>query len=407
MDVFLFSNFFPYKKAEPFLVNEFEYTIKHANRITIFTLYGAKQDSLISPSEKINLLNPIFLTTNKKKLLLRGIFNLSPFKFHLIEFFKQQLFLYPKKLYWFFISILVTRASLSSNCYKDLITEIEKSKAPVLYFYWGDNLSWLIPYLKKQLKNKNLKIVIRLHGSDLYENIKSNYAPLRESIFSAVDLIVPISENGKNYLNQKYPAFANKLYLSRLGVSDNGLNPFSEGDIYHVISVSNIVALKRVHLIFEALQQTNLKIVWHHFGNGPLINTLLELVKSKRTNLEIKFHGHVTNNSLIEFYRKQPINLFLNVSSTEGLPVSIMEAMSFGIPVIATNVGGTSELVSNKTGCLVDENFSVTELTNKIECILNSSEIPQIRKNSRKLFEEKVFAKKNYEEFYLKLNALF
>ena len=60
---------------------------------------------------------------------------------------------------------------------------------------------------KKQLKNKNLKIVIRLHGSDLYENIKSNYAPLRESIFSAVDLIVPISENGKNYLNQKFIKF--------------------------------------------------------------------------------------------------------------------------------------------------------------------------------------------------------
>lgn len=406
MDVFLFSNFFPYKKAEPFLVNEFEFTIEHANRITIFTLYGAKRDSLISPSEKIKILNPIFFNGTKKKLLIRGIFNLSPFKFHLIEFFKQLLFLYPKKLYCFFISLLVTRAGLSSDSFKELITEIEKSKSPVLYFYWGDNLSWLIPYLKKQIKNKNLKIVIRLHGSDLYENIKSNYAPLREQIFSVVDLIVPISENGKNYLNQKYPAFTNKLFLSHLGVSDNGLNPLPKGDIFYVISVSNLVALKRVHLIFEALQQTNLKIVWHHFGNGPLINTLLELIKSKRTNLEIKFHGHVTNNTLMEFYKNQPINLFLNVSSSEGLPVSIMEAMSFGVPVIATNVGGTSELISNETGCLIDENFKVNELANKIEYILNSAETHKIRKNSRKMFEEKVFAEKNYLEFYLKLKSL-
>ena len=37
----------------------------------------------------------------------------------------------------------------------------------------------------------------------------------------------------------------------------------------------------------------------------------------------------------------QPYHVFLNVSSSEGVPVSIIEAMSFGIPCIATNVGGT------------------------------------------------------------------
>ena len=45
-----------------------------------------------------------------------------------------------------------------------------------------------------------------------------------------------------------------------------------------------------------------------------------------------------------------PVDLFLTVSANEGIPVSIMEAQSFGIPVIATDVGGISEIVNNVNG---------------------------------------------------------
>ena len=51
--------------------------------------------------------------------------------------------------------------------------------------------------------------------------------------------------------------------------------------------------------------------------------------------------------------RSQPIDIFINVSSSEGLPVAIMEAISFDIPIIATNVGGTSEIVTPETGILI------------------------------------------------------
>jgi len=47
------------------------------------------------------------------------------------------------------------------------------------------------------------------------------------------------------------------------------------------------------------------------------------------------------HNDVLNYYASNPVDVFINTSSSEGLPVSIMEAMSFGIPVIATNVGGT------------------------------------------------------------------
>jgi glycosyltransferase involved in cell wall biosynthesis len=101
--------------------------------------------------------------------------------------------------------------------------------------------------------------------------------------------------------------------------------------------------------------------------------------------LEIKLNGFVDNKNLIKFYQSQPVDLFLNVSASEGLPVSIMEALSFGIPVIATDVGGTSELVNENNGQLIPANFDINELAYSIECMLKLDplDLELLRKNAR------------------------
>lgn len=331
MNLFIFSNFFPYKKAEAFLLNEFEFTKKEASSINLISLYGKHEESLIKEESNLKLLKPIINNSSSKIFLLfKGVFNLAPFNFHLNEFFKTNILLSPQKLYYWFISLFISRAALSSDAYKQLVKLVNASKNPILYFYWGDNLAWTIPYLKKEIKNKDLKIIIRLHGSDLYENLKHNYAPLRSAIFSAVDSIVPISEHGYNYIFNKYPKFSSKVFLSRLGVFDNGLNYNIQNlnKEFTIVSVSNVVALKRLNLLFDALQKTQSNITWHHFGDGVLMNDLNNAIKNKRQGLKVILHGYVSNQSLINFYQKQQVDLFVNVSSSEGLPVSIMEALS-------------------------------------------------------------------------------
>ena len=62
-------------------------------------------------------------------------------------------------------------------------------------------------------------------------------------------------------------------------------------------------------------------------------------------NIRWQITGHLSNSEILRFYRENPVDLFVNVSASEGLPVSMMEAMSYGIPVAATDVGGVSELV--------------------------------------------------------------
>ena len=92
MNLFLFSNFFPYKKAEAFLLNEFEFTKKEASSIYLISLYGKHEESLIKESN-LKLLQPIINNSSSKIFLLfKGVFNLAPVNFHLNEFIKTYIF---------------------------------------------------------------------------------------------------------------------------------------------------------------------------------------------------------------------------------------------------------------------------------------------------------------------------
>ncbi len=407
MKLILFANFFPCKKAEPFLLNEFKTTVNHASAITTFTLYGQPEAADAFVKSRANCLKPVLHSaSDKKQLFMKGFFNLAPVGAHLSEFFSKRIFFSPGKFYWWFVSLLVTRAVLSSSAYKELKAYLSKNPETVLYFYWGDNLCWMLPYLQKDLKQMQLKSVIRFHGSDLYEELKASCAPLRSRILEIVSCAFAISDYGHTYLGKKYPQFTGKIKVSRLGVTDHGINPFN-ASVKRLISVSNVVLVKRVHLIFEALQLMNDDMEWHHFGDGPLMPDLKQLTARSRSGLRVTLHGHVDHNTLDDFLKSQSVDMLINVSSSEGVPVSIMEAFSYGIPVVATAVGGTPELVNPSNGALIGKDFAGEELASAIAGLLNSETriMEQMRKRARQTFEQ-LCSTKNFDDFYLELKAL-
>jgi colanic acid/amylovoran biosynthesis glycosyltransferase len=401
MNLFLFTNHFPYEATEQFVVNEFKFTKEFFSEVSVLALYGKKI--------KVDVDSAYVLenSSSKTNLFFKGIFNTAPFHHHLFEFFSKGIFLSPRKSYWFFISLLITRATLSSRPYKNMFDKLKNTSDTTLYFYWGDNLCWIIPYMAHTLRKNNIQVVMRLHANDLYENVKADYAPLRKKIFSLCDKIIPISENGKTYLSARYPESRKKIIASLLGVFDNGVNPGMKGERLIIVSVSNLVSKKRVHLIFETLQQTNAKITWHHFGDGPLGENLKQQIKNRRQGLEIFLHGYTSNDKVMDFYRSVHVDLFLNVSDSEGIPVAIMEALSFGIPVVATNVGGISEIVNEQVGALIEPDFELAALAAIIQkfSIMDDNSIYELRKNARKIYQEKIDATKNYKKFYSMLTA--
>ena len=109
----------------------------------------------------------------------------------------------------------------------------------------------------------------------------------------------------------------------------------------------------------------------------------------------------VSNEKILEYYSQNYVDLFINVSDNEGIPVSIMEAMSAGIPVVATDVGGTSEIVNEKNGYLIDVDFDPKKVAEIIDKYLNSSLVAQeeFRYEAYNTWKRNYDAASNYSNF--------
>jgi len=151
--------------------------------------------------------------------------------------------------------------------------------------------------------------------------------------------------------------------------------------------------------------------MWLHFGDGVLRNELEALASIKlgsSDRINYRFMGHQPNNALLDFYDLNKVDLFINTSSTEGIPVSIMEAQSFGIPVIATDTGAVKEIVVEGTGSLLPVHFKTGDLARLIEHYANlpDSEIESIRMNAFNNWESNFNSTSNYKDFIMKVNSI-
>ncbi|MDR7130532.1 glycosyltransferase involved in cell wall biosynthesis [Algoriphagus sp. 4150] len=251
--------------------------------------------------------------------------------------------------------------------------ELDTSGDFVLYSYWMDTNAFAAALLGKE--NPEINLVVRSHGGDLYnERQQAGTVAFRQTVYGESKSLIFISEHGKKYASAHYPEYSPKMKLFRLGVEDNGMGPTSDfPGIFQLVSCSSLISLKRVGLIAEVLNSCKVPVCWTHFGGeDSSISGLKNTLPALRDNLEILWKGRVKNEDLQSFYTAQHVDLFINLSSTEGIPVSIMEAISFGIPVFANSVGGIPEIVTNETGLLIPDGLSVEEIATQLDQFLLS-----------------------------------
>jgi len=151
------------------------------------------------------------------------------------------------------------------------------------------------------------------------------------------------------------------------------LRPERAGDEWLIVSCSAVTTVKRVDWIFSALREIAVsglaRIRWVHFGSGPLLADLADRASDAPDGLVIELRGQVENTEVTRFYADNRVDVFVNASASEGVPVSIMEAIAYGIPVVATAVGGTPEIVSPALGSgeLVDAETTTAEFASTIQ----------------------------------------
>ncbi len=439
----IFTNTYPYGKGETFLAEEAPFVFKEFDKVHIFPLYvpAGEEGQVCRQTPGNSIVRPPLLNTDHKDkwgLLSGGVFNFSPAGFAVKEFFAKKVYSSGKRLRLWTNYLCILRSIIGNHTkMREILSVLENCSAA--YFYWGDKSALTIPFLKSKLNGKKCpKFVVRFHGSDIYEEAKG-YLPFREMLYGAIDYAVPVSHNGKEYIEKNYRNKPHKIDVHHLGSfyhSDACPNlgapvPHTEGaaDVagaYNILSCSNVIELKRVHILAAAmlvlekdrelagiLQERGIShICWTHIGDGPLLEPVKDMIiqngipdgEEPATSIAFNFTGAMPHNKVMEYYQTHYTDLFVQASRSEGIPVSIMEALSYGTPVIATNVGGVAELLPENCGCgkLMPKEITVQELAQNIkEWIIYSSGMPEfhLALAARKHWEENWDCRKNYEKF--------
>ena len=275
------------------------------------------------------------------------------------------------------------------------------------YCYWNEAQAYAACLIKKEGGIR--KVVSRTHRYDLYEERrKFHYMPLKRQFLPLFDRIFSLSEEGSSYLIHQYGCNIEQISISALGVSLPRVNSIpTQHGFFHIVSVSFCVPVKRIDKLIKALeilatQKPSLQIKWTHIGDGPLFDrlqtqtfTAFEMLK----NISFNFKGNLPNKRVKEFYTSEPIDVFINTSESEGIPVSIMEAMSYEVPAIAPNVGGISGLIGKDRGVLLNESPDVDEIERALASLMKRSKEKQVRSAAKKNIITKYSASVNYPQF--------
>lgn len=383
--LYLFTVKYPYTKyAECFLEDEIKYLSRKFDQVQIIPL--EEEGDEIKPLPK-NCTSSSPLFVERKMFLLRGFFNWRVVVAMLPMLFKRKTLFDKVRLQDWLKAYLTANNLLNSS----VVSAISRSLKPedVCYFYWGKWSNVLAYYWKGRCH-----MVSRFHGEgDLWEEIHHGFVPLRKEVVGSLDAAVFISKKGEAYFKERYPECRTRVFP--LGSNDIDYCKRTPSDKIRVLSCSTVSTLKRVNLIYESLLAVEGKdIEWTHIGGGPMMDQLKQMVSEQHgKHVEVKLLGAMNHEDVLDYYTKHCADVFVNLSTNEGVPVSIMEALSCDIPVVATNVGGNSEIVTEETGCLVSANPKPKEVANAIMSLLQRSYKP------RAFWNNHYNASVNYEAF--------
>jgi colanic acid/amylovoran biosynthesis glycosyltransferase len=247
--------------------------------------------------------------------------------------------------------------------YQMLASLLERRGADLMHIYFGHTGVHLLPFIERWKK----PCVVSFHGADvaLKQDIR-DYAGKLKNLFDAVPLVFARSRS----LTERLVTLGcprEKLRLTRTGVP---LHEFPYIDRaapqdgkWRLLQACRLIPKKGVATTlcaFAIFQKEFPNAELCIAGKGPLQAHLEELAEELGIASKVHFHGFLSQQELMQLYADS--HIFLHPSETppdqnqEGIPNSILEAMSTGLPVAATRHGGIPEAVEQgRGGFLVDE----------------------------------------------------
>lgn len=362
--LFLLTNAFPFGRGEEFIENEIGHLSRAFDRVVVAAIQtrpGDTQTRTVPGNvEVIRAGGPRPSGRDAVLPMLRGLPRLPRGSF------TREALRRPR--------LLALDALFEQHCRDtadDLLTRIpglrlEPGSHAVVYAYWFLDTARVATLLAADLEARGVvvdRVVSRAHRYDLYEERRADkHLPERRLLLESLSAVCPVSEMGSRKLRAQWPATASKVHTHYLGTVEPSGPAACSREPFHILSCSFLSPVKRVDripAILSGLRSRGVDAVWTHLGDGQELGAVRDAVRSAGLEEVVDLRGHVPNTEIVETEREVGPTCFLNLSSSEGLPVSMMEVASLGIPIIATDVGGVAEIVEDGVnGRLLTADFS-------------------------------------------------
>ena len=266
---------------------------------------------------------------------------------------------------------------------------IRKKDIDLVHAHWFFP-SGLIAGLAGKICRK--QVVITAHGSDIFSLKGWFWNKVKKIIISLADAVSVVSpEIEKKLVKLKI----GKIFIVPMGV-DVSLFKFKpkekqeKRNQIRLLFVGRLNIAKGIDYLIKALPviiskfpETKLTIV----GLGQEKSKFEKLADKLNLMQNVDFLGGVANQELPKYY--QEADIFVLPSLTEGTPVTVLEAMSCGCPVVATKVGGLPSLIKDKKNGLLVKSQSSVEISRAIIKILSENDLrDKIIKEAQKTIEE-------------------
>ncbi len=255
------------------------------------------------------------------------------------------------------------------------------------------NAGFLAEYIFDKHK---IPFIITEHNSGFYykdQGFENYYSRVIEIVNKSSNCFT-VSANYSKYLNKELKS--NKKWKVHHNIVDNSFLSFKIspplGDKFIFLCVSRLHKIKNIDLIIKSFKKFNLKYSNSELriiGVGSELKNLKNLTQELQINKNVKFLGKKLRSDMVNEYNS--CNSFVYASSFETFGVIFVEAMALGRPIISLNCGSSDEIITDKTGILVNNKSTEDMSEAMIYLFENYSNYDslKIRNYCKSLFSEK------------------
>ncbi len=264
------------------------------------------------------------------------------------------------------------------------IKAVEEYKPDVIHVHHAANLSWIANYIKAVYQ---IHYVVTSHNTDIINAVlDKRYIPMTQDALHRADVVVAVSNNTKDrllkVLARGYKGFYRKTKVvpcgvdiesfSMVGSIEKANKKFSLADEKVVLYSGKITKIKGVDLFIKAAKRVKgAKFVIA--GDGEEIGVMKKLASEEKIN-NIIFTGYLGKESkdlIAQLYRRADCVVVPSTVS-EGIPLSALEAMSCGTPVIASDIGGIPTAIKHLQNGILVKPKSVSAIVEAINQIISN-----------------------------------